>query len=467
MSKKRKSGSGTVRLRKDGRWEGRHVIGYDEKGLPKTKSVLGKTKKECIDKLKSLQSQLVVTDNSTLKPTMAFGAWVLFWYEHYAQPQLRPTTRAEYENRIYQHIVPEIGKIPLNQLTQQDLHQFYHDLKKGGRKRMADHYGAGLSDRMVRGCHTTCNSALTVAVEQKLILSNPATNCKVPTAKSAEMQILTVEELQRFLIQAKYEGYFPLFLLAISTGLRRGELLALQWGDLDFATGQLQICKQVQRTEGQLTVSQPKTKAGNRTLILPKTVQEVLKAHAQTVHSTWMFPSSVCENKPLDPASCRRKLQQILEKANCKRVRFHDLRHTFATNAIASGMDVKTLSTIIGHVSVATTLDIYTHSTHAMEQAAANAIDQGICGAPPVITPKESQTQNRPPQKFEPNKGTRRKPGTGCISQINDHLWEGRYSMRQPDGSRKSKNIYSKTEAECEEKLAVLIGEMKAKVASL
>ncbi len=329
MSKKRKGGNGTVRHRKDGRWEGRHVIGYDEKGLPKTKSVLAKTKSECVAKLKALKNQLAVIDNGTLRPTMTFGAWVNFWYEHYSKPQLRPTTRAEYENRIHHHILPEIGQIPLNQLSQLDLQQFYSNLKSNGRKRLADHYGTGLSDRMVRGCHTTCNSALTVAMEQKLIASNPAIHCKIPTAKSAEMQILSTEELQRFLIQAKYEGYFPLFLLAISTGLRRGELLALQWDDLNFATGELQIRKQIQRTDGALTVSQPKTKASNRIIILPKAVQEVLKYHHKTNNSPWLFPSPVCENKPLDPAGCRRKLQQILERANCKKIRFHDLRHAY------------------------------------------------------------------------------------------------------------------------------------------
>ena len=330
MARKRKNGEGTVRLRKDGRWEGRVVIGYDEKGLPKTKNVLAKTKGECIEKLKQLQEQYAPPKSDKIKPEMPFGDWMDFWYQNYSKSKLRATTCAGYENRIYLHIIPELGDIPLNQLTQNDLQQFYARLKKNGRLLHAEHYGESLSDTMVRGCHANCRSALEKAVQEGLIRVNPAVGCKLPPKKAREMQVLTREEIQRFLIQAKAEGYFELFLLELTTGLRRGELLALQWDDLNLETGELKITKQVYRTkEDGLLISQPKTKSSIRTVSLPQPLLAILKEYREGINSRWMFPSPLKEDSPLDPAYIRTRLHLILEHAQCKQIRFHDLRHPY------------------------------------------------------------------------------------------------------------------------------------------
>ena len=152
----------------------------------------------------------------------ALGDWIDFWYQNYCKPQLRLNTQLGYEDRIYKHIIPEIGKIPLNQLTQSDLQQFYAKLRISGRLIRVEQYGPGLSDRMVRVCHANCRSALQKAVEEGMIRINPAIGCKLPPKKSGEMNILTQEEMQRFLIQAKQDGYYELFLLELGTGLRLG-----------------------------------------------------------------------------------------------------------------------------------------------------------------------------------------------------------------------------------------------------
>ncbi|MBD5118090.1 MAG: site-specific integrase, partial [Clostridiales bacterium] len=241
---------------------------------------------------------------------------------------------------------------------------------------------------------------------------------------------------------------------------------------LDFTTGELRIQRQVYRANGKLVVSEPKTKAALRTIVLPPSLVEVLKEYRQGVNSRWMFPSPVKEDSPLDPATCRKRLQTILDHAGCKRVRFHDLRHVFVTTALESGMDVKTLSTIIGYVSAKTTLNIYTHVTDTMRQTAAAKIDQGIGRREPQGKAR-SGGKRLPAQApdthsgaaFEPYKGKIRKPGTGCVTQINDHLWEGRYSPKWPDGKKHPRNIYARTEGECEEKLAELIQQTKTEIA--
>ena len=321
-------------------------------------------------------------------------------------------------------------------------------------------------------CHATCRSALEKAVQEGLIRVNPAIGCKIPPKKAREMQVLTREELQRFLIQAKAEGYYELFLLDLATGLRRGELMALQWDDLNFKTGVLNVNKQVYDVRGELQLSTPKTKSSIRKIVLPPAVVEVLREYRETVNSRWMFPSPVKEDCPITPGVVRRRLQLILEHAGCKHVRFHDIRHTFATLALENGMDVKTLSAMLGHVSAATTLDIYTHITDDMQRAAAANIDRGIGKAAPQEGASATGQETAPAEgttpsmtDFKPYMGLRRKPGTGCVSELNDHLFEGRYSPKWPDGKKHSRNVYAHTREECEEKLTVLIAEMKAEIA--
>ncbi len=178
-------------------------------------------------------------------------------------------------------------------------------------------------------CHATCRSALEKAMQEGLIHTNPAIGCKLPPKKAREMQVLDKDELQRFLIQAQAEGYYELFLLDLATGLRRGELMALQWDDLDFKTGVLSVNKQIYNVKGQLQLTMPKTKTSIRKLTLPTAVVAVLKEYKETVDSRWMFPSPVKEDCPMTPGSVRKRLQLILERAECKHVRFHDLRHPY------------------------------------------------------------------------------------------------------------------------------------------
>ncbi len=464
MAKRRKQGEGTLRLRKDGRWEGRIVVGYDDNGLPKTKNVTAKTKTECAAKLELLKEQYG-KPSEKINSEMPFGEWIDFWYQTYCKHTIRLTTQLEYESRIYKHIIPEIGSIPLNKLTQADLQQFYARTKSGGRKIKVEAYGAELSDRVVRAVHANCRSALEKAVQEGLIRVNPAIGCKLPPKKSREMKVLTQNEVIRFLNRAKEEGYYELFLLELGTGMRRGEILALKWGDLNFTTGELRIERQVNVFNGEQVVSVPKTKASIRTVILPPSLLQILLEYKETVNSEWMFPSPLDSTKTRHPSAVRKRLQLILERAGCKKVRFHDLRHTFSTMALENGMDIKSLSSMLGHVSSATTIDIYSHITNTMQRQAAAKIDRQICGVDTEIPQDDKQVRiDTTPPDFEPYKPKIRKSGTGCVTMINDHLYEGRFTPTNAYGKREAHNIYAKTREECEEKLAAMIVQVKADI---
>ena len=402
MGRKRKSGDGTVRLRKDGRWEGRVVIGYDDKGLPKTKNVLAKTKTECVEKLKALKKTVTPSTPSKIKADMPFGEWVEHWYEEYSKLAVRPNTQRIYEGYIRLYIKPKLGSIPLSKLTTNDIQQFCTWMKTDARIDQSDGE-TGLSDTQVRNCHSLCYRALEKAVKEHLIAQNPAVGCKLPPIKREEMKILSRETMQKVLIQAKEENYYELFLLEFATGLRLGELTALQWDDLDLNTGELRINKQTTTIGSKVFISEPKTKAAVRTLLLPPQVVNVFREYRARADSRWLFPSPKKEDMPLRPSVVHQWLHRILDHAGCERVRFHDLRHTFATNALAHGMDIKTLSTILGHVSSATTLNTYSHITDEMRQKAAVKIDLGIAKAEPQPI-KESAPQERTMTTFQARK---------------------------------------------------------------
>ena len=197
----------------------------------------------------------------------------------------------------------------------------------------------------------------------------------------------------------------------------------------------------------------------------------VLKELKERTESAWMFPSPVLEDSPVDPQSVYRKMKKVLERAECKSIRFHDLRHTFATTALEHGMDIKTLSAIIGHVSSATTIDIYSHITDTMQVQAANRIEQGFgrgeAFAPSEVPDGEVPAESEKPAQrapFTPYRGKIRKSGTGGIYEINDHLYEGRYTPTNAQGKREVHTVYAKTREEVEPLLEQMIAEVRAKI---
>ena len=381
MAKRRANGEGSIRKRKDGRWEGRYTAGRDpvtEK--PICKNVLGKTQAEVKEKLKKAIADSKQLDMSRSRSYTVEG-WIRLWYEVYVEPRLREKTKEYYLNYIDNHIVPRIGKISLGKLTTIQIQKFYNDLQKNGRVQRYAHIelkNKGLSTRVVRGIHTLLNNCLEQAVAERLILANPAKGCKLPKLEKKEMKILPQEKIGPYLMEADKRGLLAAYYLELTTGLRRGELLALLWSDLDVENRTISVTKQVNRVKGELVVSQPKTQNSVRTLAIPQQAVDLLvEEHKKHPSNPYMFPSPKTGTM-FDPDSFRHTHDKILKAIGADHIRFHDLRHTFATLSLKNGVDVKTLSGALGHYSAGFTLSTYTHATAEMKRDAADTIGNVI-----------------------------------------------------------------------------------------
>ena len=292
------------------------------------------------------------------------GQWMDVWYENYAKIKVRPSSHQTYRGYIENHIKPNLGSIPLNKLSSLELQKFYKKLLSRGRvtRLEAKNQPKGLSPKTVRNIHQILESAMKLAVEQKLIMKDPTAGCALPKVEKKEMKTLPVEQLASFLREAKESGVFELYYLDLATGLRRGELLGLKWTDIDLEKGELQVKRQVARIEGGIVEAPLKTKNAYRTLPLAEDVVAILKQQRKKAGSSpWVFPSP--NGGPISPDSVLRKLHGMLKRAGLTRVRFHNLRHTFATLALQNGVDIKTVSAMLGHFSAGFTLDTYAHVT--------------------------------------------------------------------------------------------------------
>ena len=375
MAKKRANGEGSIRKRKDGRWEGRYTAGHDPAtGKTIYKNVLGKTQAEVKEKLKRAIEDSAKLDMSKVGQ-YTVGQWMDVWFENYAKIKVRPSSHQTYRGYIENHIKPNIGSIPLNKLTSLELQKFYKKLLGNGRVERIESkkQPKGLSAKTVRNINQIISSALNLAIEQKLLLTNPADACALPKLEHREMKTLPVEQLASFLREAKESGVFEMYYIELATGLRRGELLGLKWSDIDLEHGNLRVQRQIVRIDGEIVEAPLKTKNAYRTLPLSTDAVDVLKEQKKKCgNSQYVFPSPT--GGPISPDSVLHMLHRVLKRAGLPRVRFHDLRHTFATLALQNGVDIKTVSGMLGHFSAGFTLDTYAHVTTSAQKEAANTM---------------------------------------------------------------------------------------------
>ena len=271
MTKRRANGEGNLRKRSDGRWEGRYTAGYDpDTGKRIIKNVLGRTQAEAKEKLKAAVEQAQQVD-VTRTDEYTVATWLRTWYDLYAQPNIRTATADRYRLMIETYTIPRIGKIKLKKLTSRDLQKMYKNLMEHGRvNTRSGHGNPGLSSTTVRSVHLMLHSAFERAVKERLIARNPTDDCIAPKVQKVEMKTLRPEHLKAYLDAADARGVLPMFYLELVSGLRKGELVALLWDDLDIQNRTISVSKQyIKNPSGKLTLSRPKTETSVRRVSIP------------------------------------------------------------------------------------------------------------------------------------------------------------------------------------------------------
>ena len=374
MANKRANGEGTIRKRSDGRWEGFIIIGRKDNGKPIYKSVFAKTQKELLPKLRKL-----IDDYKGVKLTKESGMtvkeWLDKWLKEYCEPKLRPSTVYLYKNNC-KHICEYIGDKPIKTVTSADCQRMYNAIKKDGRKVNRETQGSELADSTVRKLHMMFHEAMNMAQIKRLIALNPTDGVVISKNNYKEMQVLNKEQLEMYMEEIERDPiWHDFFYLELTTGLRLGEICALKWEDFDDKQGTIKIQRTRSRKNmGKGICGDPKTEKGKRTITLPGSTYKVLMNRKLTHKGEWMFPMINSDDTPVQLGTAYKRHKQILKKLGLPSIRFHDLRHTFATHSIRSGVDAKTLSNILGHTNASFTLDTYTHVTTEMQDRASEIV---------------------------------------------------------------------------------------------
>jgi integrase len=298
------------------------------------------------------------------------------WLTTVIRHKVKPTTLEDYAFTINKHLTPALGHVPVQALTAGTVQAFY-----------SDRIDAGIGPRTVQLCHQRLQQALALAEREGIVSRNVCRSTEPPKATPKSGTSWTAEEARRFLSAAESDTYWPLWSLALATGLRRGELLGLRWRDLDLDRQLLTVHQSVVLLNGSPIIQTPKTAASRRTVQLSTDVVAALRKHrlAQTerrlASPQWADSDLVfCtrDGKPLNPNNVYRNYQAIIDLAGVPRINLHGARHTHTTLALASGAPLKAVSERLGHAKSSVTLDIYSHVLPDMQDRVVEAIDAAL-----------------------------------------------------------------------------------------
>jgi integrase len=367
---KRANGEGTVYQRADGRWVA--VIPLEN---GKRKFIYRKTQREAIKELQlanhaKMQGTFISTSEQTLE------AFLTRWLQDTAQPNLRPRTFIRYRELITLHVLPTLGKVTLKKLSPQHLQKLYNTKLE-----------EGYAPQTVKHIHRLLHKSLNDALKWNLVYRNICDAIESPRVPKKEMKVLTGEQAQKFLEAAKDDPLEALYILALTTGMREGELLALKWEDIDFSYGTLQVRRTIARVAHKgFTVSEPKTPKSRRSIHLAPMAIEILKRHRIRQHEQrlstgpawdeqgWIFCNGV--GRPIEGGHLlNRSFRPLLVKAGLPLIRFHDLRHSVATLLLTAGIHPKIVQELLGHSQISLTIDTYSHVLPSLQEDAANRLN--------------------------------------------------------------------------------------------
>lgn len=381
MSNKKRNdnGNGSTRKRADGSWEGRYSAGYDPTtGKLIQRSVYGKTQKEVRQKLNAILRDL--QDGTYVAPTkMTVGEWLDTWLKDYTL-NIRPATKAAYEQHVRVHLKPSLSKIPLSKVMAHQIQQVYNDLFRV----------QGLSPKTIKNIHGVFHRAMEQAKLLGYLKVNPTTGVILPKAEKQTLKTMEDTDVAAFLKEIKGNPYENILFVTAFTGLREGEVLGLTWDCVDFEKGQLLINKQHNRAKGETEFHfSPLKNSKIRTLTVADEVLNVLRRQ-QKLQTLWQYVAGdAWENdknlvfttelgRYVNNKTLYMNYKRIMRKLGLSELRFHDLRHAYAVNSLRAGDDIKTVQENLGHSTASFTLSTYAHATPGMKKESANRMNDFI-----------------------------------------------------------------------------------------
>ncbi len=381
---KRGQNEGSIRKRKDGTWEARVTIGISADGKQQRKSLYGKTRQEVSAKMTDLLNNLqkgIITN-----PTeMTLAEWLDFYMLEYKKQYVKPTTYNNYTVKVKNHIKPAIGHYKLKALRQDIIQKFVNSLS-----------GKGLAPSTVIDVFKVLNNALETAVDDGLIVRNVANRVKLPKTTKPQITVLTQEQQNAFVEQAKVTYMGVVYIFDLCTGMRLGELLGLKWQDIDFEQNQLHIKRIIRKVKDpdnpeehwHLEFGTPKTPTSERIIPLNETAIKVLadvweqqeknKEKASTAYEDNDLVFCTQLGRPLDPTNMRRTCYSICAKIGVSNFHPHCLRHTFATRGAENNVDVRVMQKFLGHATIKETADTYTHVLNDLKQSEILKLDKAV-----------------------------------------------------------------------------------------
>ncbi len=393
MNRRRRGrGEGSIFRRKDGLWCATVSIGYDANGKRRRRVVYGATKGAVTEQLTRLQHAALAGDLGA-PSRLTVGAYLTRWLVDSARPALRDNTYTLYDGVISRHIIPGIGGVRLSRLTPAHLQGLLAALEQ-------DQVGPATRQVVFRVLHR----ALKQAAVWGMVPRNACETVARPRVPRPTMRTFDAAQVRQLLAAAKGDRLEALYVMAVSTGMRQGELLGLQWEDIDLGHGAVQIRHQLQDVAGKLALVEPKTSRSRRRVDLPALAvvallehRERMRRQGRSIGEGYVFTDT--EGGPIRKSNLRRRsfeplleLQALREELRKEgvaedalpkplpRIRFHDLRHTAATLHLASGTHPKVVQEMLGHSTISMTLDTYSHTVPSMQKEAAATMDRLLGG---------------------------------------------------------------------------------------
>jgi integrase len=390
----RANGEGSITRRKDGRYDCELPV-YTSEGTKRLRTTK-KTKAEADDWLTTMKYERNSGTPMNLQADrMTFGEYLDLWLRDVVKGSVARHTYKDYKGKVRLHLKPTLGRVKLKDLTSAHLQALY-------RQKSED----GLSPRTVEYVHSTARRALAKAEEWNLVRKNVARYARPPAKQRKEYRTLTIPQSKAFFAAAAGDRLEALYVLALTTGLRRGEFLGLKWADIDLEKAALSVNRSMDTLYGRPEGKAPKRESSRRTVMLVPEAIAALRVHRRrqaeerlAAGPAWreldlVFPTTL-SSPMLGDNLLKRNLRPLLEKVGLSPLTFHELRHTFATFHLASGEKPKVIQEILGHSSIKTTMDTYSHVIPGMQEEAAERLQRLLFGSTPVALPSDEENAEK------------------------------------------------------------------------